>query len=407
MLAIVLAVKNSVRRSDVPFTLAVTLLVQTAVSFLATSVPVLAPAISYERQWNLSFVALYAPALYIGAFSISFRIPQLLSKLGGMGLALCAVLAEALGLACLLSPWPPTAVLAAVLIGVGYGAMTPASSHILGPRTTAQNVGVIMSIKQVGVPMGAMLAGLVLPYLALHCGWQQTTGGMAVASVMLIVALLPTASWLNRVQGKAPANFRPLDPIRRLVVIPGMGRLLVAALVYTAMLLCVRSLLTTYLVRDVGMDLSAAGLVLSISQGAGMLGQVFWAWLSDRMMTAHTVLAIVGVVMCAGALATASFSPRWSAAAVFVVAAIVGFSAAGYLPVILGEVARHSRPGEVGALTGGANLFVIAGAFLGPLTFAGISSALNYRAAFVGLAIAVALTAAALSATRRRASGMT
>jgi len=401
MSGILLADKNSVSRSDVPFALAITLLVQTAVSLLAASVAVLAPAISYQRQWNLSFVALYAPLLYVGAFSISFRIPCLLSKLGGMGLALGAVLANALGLACLLAPWPLMAILAAILIGVGYGAMTPASSHILGPRTTAQNAGLIMSIKQVGVPMGAMLAGLILPYFVLHLGWQWTMGSMALASVILIVALLPTVSWLNHLQGKAPASFRPLDPVRRLLAIPGMGGLLSATLVFTAMQLCVRSLLTTYMVRDVGMGLSAAGLALSFSQGAGMFGQVIWAWLSDRMMTSRTVLAIVGVVMCAGALATASFSREWSVSAVLIVSSVVGFSAAGFIPVILGEVARHAPPGQVGALTSGANLFIIAGALFGPLAFGGIGSALNYRIAFVVLAIAAALTAAALLATRR------
>jgi MFS family permease len=407
MPSVVVADKNSVRRGDLSFALAITLLMQTGVSLLAASVAVLAPAISHQREWNLSFIALYAPLLYIGAFSISFRVPWLLCKLGGMGLALGAVLAAALGLACLLSPWPPMAILAALLIGLGYGAMTPASSHILGPRTTAQTAGVIMSIKQVGVPMGAMLAGLVLPYLVLHIGWQQTTGGMAVASMILIVALLPVVSWSNRLQGKAPASFRPLDPVRRLLAIPGMGGILVATLVYTAMQLCLRSLLTTYMVKDVDMSLSAAGLALSFSQGAGMFGQVIWAWLSDRVMTPRTVLAIVGVVMCAGALATAAFSPRWSVFAVLMVSAVVGFSAAGFIPVILGEVARHSPPGQVGALTSGANLFIIAGAFLGPLTFGAIGAALNYSAAFVVLAIAAALTAAALLTTRRCTAGAT
>jgi MFS family permease len=85
------------------------------------------------------------------------------------------------------------------------------------------------------------------------------------------------------------------------------------------------------------------------------------------------------------------------------VAAVLGFSAAGFIPVILGEVARHSAPGQVGALTSGANVFVIAGAFFGPLAFGGIGSVLSYRAAFVGLAIGAAITAAGLLATPRRA----
>lgn len=389
----------AIRRTDVPVALAITLLVQTTVSLLAATVAVLAPAIAHGRGWNVSLIALYAPLLYIGAFSISFLVPRLLGELSGMGVALAAVAADALGLACLLSPWPEMAILAALFIGVGYGAMTPASSHILGPRTTAQNAGTIMSIKQVGVPMGAMLAGLILPYLVTHYGWQPAIEGMTLVSGVMIIALLPTVPWLNSLQAKAPASFRPLDPIRRLLAIPGMAGILAATLVYTAVQLCLRSLLTTYMVRDVGFGLGAAGLTLGISQGAGMFGQVIWAWLSDRVMTPRTVLAAVGVVMCAAALATAAFSPQWPVLAIMAVAAVFGFSAGGFIPVILGEVARHSPPGQVGALTSGANLFIIAGAFLGPLAFGGIGSALNYRTAFVLLAVGAAITAATLAAT--------
>jgi MFS family permease len=392
-----------IRRRDVPIVLTITLLVQTTVSLLAASVAVVAPAIAHGRGWNLSLIALYAPLLYIGAFSISFRVPWLLAKLGGMGVALCAVAFGATGLACLLSPSPAMAIVAALLIGASYGTMTPASSQILGPRTTPQNAGLIMSIKQVGVPMGAMLAGLILPYPVIHYGWQQVAATTAIASAVIAVALLPTLSWLNGLEATAPANFRPLDPVRRLLAIPGMTGVLVATLVYTAMQLCVRSLLTSYLVRDVGFGLGAAGLAFGVSQGAGMFGQVIWAWLSDRVMTPRTVLAAVGAVMCAGALATSLFSAQWSAVVIMIVAAILGFSAAGFIPVILGEVARCAPGGQVGAFTSGANLFIIAGAFLGPLVFGGIGSVLNYRAAFVVLAGGSAITATILMARRKPA----
>jgi MFS family permease len=388
-----------VLRTDIVLALTITLLLQTTVSLLAASVGVLAPAIAERRGWNLALIALYAPLLYVAAFSVSFAVPWLLGRLGGIGLALAATAIGALGLACLLSPWSAMAVLAALLLGVGYGAMTPATSHILGPRTTARNAGTIMSIKQVGVPMGAMLAGLILPYLVSRCGWERPTEGIVIGSAMVAAGLLSTMSWLNGFQAKSLDSFRPLDPIRRLLSIPGMAGVLVAALIYTGMQLCLRSLVTAYIVKDVGLGLGLAGLTLSISQAAGMFGQVIWAWLSDRVMTPRLVLATVGAVMCISALATAGFSVQWPISSIMLVAAVLGFSAAGFIPVILGEVARHAPPGRVGALTSGANIFVIAGAFLGPLAFGAIGSVLSDRAAFVALATAAAMTAVGLLAT--------
>jgi MFS family permease len=257
----------------------------------------------------------------------------------------------------------------------------------------------IMSVKQVGVPMGAMLAGLVIPWLVTRDGWQRAVEDMVLASAITAGALLPTVSWLNGLQAKQPASFRPLDPVRRLLATPGMAGVLAAALVYTAMQLCLRSLLPAYMVKDVGFGLGVAGLAMAVSQGGGMFGQISWAWLSDRVMTPRAVLAAVGAMMCVGALATASFSPQWSMPAIIVVAVVFGFSAGGFVPVILGEVARRSSPEQVGALTSGANLFIIAGAFMGPLSFGGIGAALSDRAAFVLLAVGAMITAVALVAT--------
>jgi MFS family permease len=390
---------NKLRRSDVVVALAITLLLQTMLSLLATTVAVLAPVIAYERGWNLSLIAIYAPLLYVGAISICFLVPWLLGKLNGMGVALGAVAADVLGLSCLLSPWPAMAILAALFMGIGFGAITPATSHLLGPRTTAHNAGMIMSVKQVGFPTGAMLAGLILPYLVTHYGWQQAAEGMILAGALIGVALLPAASWFNRLEAKAPASLRPLDPIRCLLAIPGMGGVLLAALVYAAAMICLRSLLTTYMVRDVGFGLGTAGVALGVSQAAGMFGQFIWAWLSDRVMKPRTVLAAVGLVICIGALATSWFSVQWSAPAIMVVAAAFGFSAAGFVPVILGEVARHSPPGQVGALTSGATFCIWAGAFLGPLAFGGVGWALSYRMAFTALGVGSAITAIALVGT--------
>ena len=55
-------------------------------------------------------------------------------------------------------------------------------------------------------------------------------------------------------------------------------------------------------------------------------------------------MAIIGTLMSAAALCTASMTPHWPLGAILVVAAVYGISAAGYLPVLLGEVAGDRRP---------------------------------------------------------------
>src|SRR3546814_13195009 len=45
----------------------------------------------------------------------------------------------------------------ALLVGIGYGPMTPASSHILARKSPPQHMSLIFSIKQPGVPAGYAL----------------------------------------------------------------------------------------------------------------------------------------------------------------------------------------------------------------------------------------------------------
>jgi MFS family permease len=128
-----------------------------------------------------------------------------------------------------------------------------------------------------------------------------------------------------------------------------------------------------------------------------MVGQVGWAVMADRFLSVHVVMAIIGTLMSAAALCTASMTPDWPLATIFVVAAVYGVSAAGYLPVLLGEVAKRSPPGQVGALTSGAQLFPLSGSIVGPLAFGGVAAFAGMPAAFV-LASASTLAGTALLA---------
>jgi MFS family permease len=368
---------------DVPAAVAISLVVQTMISLFAASIPVLAPDIAAERGWSTAVIALYPTVIYITAFLISFQVPELLLRLGGMGLSLACVATCAVGMPFLLPSHAAAAVLTAFAVGCATAAMNPASAQVLGPRTSARTAGLVMSIKQTGVPLGGAVAGALVPALALRFGWRLAAVQLAAIGAVLAVALLPTVRWLNGGGETKPAAFRPLDPVKHLLATPGMPALLLASVTFNGMQLCLRSFFTVYLVTDQRLSLVTAGLAFGVSQVAGMVGQIMWAAMSDRLLSVHAVMAIVGVLMTAAALCTAAMTPHWPFAAVILVAAIYGLSAAGYLPMLLGEVARRSPPGRTGALTSGAQLFPLAGSILGPLAFGGVAAVLSMPGAFV------------------------
>jgi MFS family permease len=387
---------------DVLAAVFISLVVQMTMSLFAASVPVLAPAVAADRGWSPSLVAFYPIVVYVTAFLISFHIPALLFRMGGMGLSLASLVFGGAGLLLLLPPYAAAAAFAAVAIGCGTAAMNPASSQVLGPRTTARTAGLMMSIKQTGVPLGGVMAGALVPMLASRSGWRMASVELAAIGSALAIVLLPSVNWLNGAARAAkPAAFRPLDPVRHLLTLPGMPTLLFASLTFNGMQLCLRSFFVVYLVTDQRLSLVTAGVAFSVSQAAGMIGQVGWAALSDRLLSVHVVMAIIGILMSAAALCTAAMTPYWPVGALYVVAALYGVSAAGYLPVLLGEVAKRSPAGQVGALTSGAQLFPLSGCILGPLAFGGIAAVMGMPAAFV-LAAASTLAGTAILAAPHR-----
>jgi MFS family permease len=370
--------------------------VQTAISLLIACVPVLAPAIATSRGWNVDLITFYGPITYFIAFLISFRVPQLLNVLGGMGLGLLCVAVSAAGLLFLLPESIALAVVVPIAAGAATGAMNPASVEVLGPRTTPRNAALILSIKQTGVPLGVMVAGVIAPAIAVHGGWRTAILYFAAASVVLIAALAPLARWLNGEPKPARTNtYRPFEPAKALLALPGMRGVALAGAVFCGMQVAFRSFFTVYLVRDLSMNLVTAGLAFSVSQVAGMVGQIGWAIVADRLLAIHQTLGAIGLVIAGVAMITAGLSDNTAAAWVVIVAVAYGAAVAGFMPVLFGEVARKAPPGEAGALTAGLNLFLIGGSILGPLIFGAVAYGFGYSVAFfvTGLGTCLAVIA--------------
>jgi MFS family permease len=287
-------------------------------------------------------------------------VPKLLPRLGGAGLSLACIGAGAAGLFLLLPPIAVLAALAPLPLGFAHGGVTPATSQVVGHHAKPRTAGFIMSIRQSAIPAGSMLAGIIMPILVLCWGWRALLE-VSLASAGLAIVLLPTLQWLNDRGSAPPAPRRVLEPVKRVLAMPGMRQILFAVLACTMVGACLRSFFTVYLVRDLGFDLTTAGLPYSAAQLAGIAGQIGCAVVSDRWISPRTVIAINGALTTAVALLAASFTPNWPVAAILAVAVTLGFNSLGCIPVMLGEVTRRSPEKQVGTMVSGAYLFVAVG----------------------------------------------
>jgi MFS family permease len=114
--------------------LVATLAIQMFTSLAATSAAVLAPAMAQAFAIEPKWVGVFIGLVYAGAMLASLVCGGFIERFGAIRVSQVAVILCAVGtIVIALAPDHAAALLivAALVIGVGYGPITPASSHLL------------------------------------------------------------------------------------------------------------------------------------------------------------------------------------------------------------------------------------------------------------------------------------
>ena len=144
----------------------------------------------------------------------------------------------------------------------------------------------------------------------------------------------------------------------------------VASMFMSGVQLCLSSFAVTMLVQEANYGLVAAGVMLSVAQGAGVTGRIVWGWIADRFGNCLELLLKLSGVMVVCCVLMAFVTPQWSHALMAVLFLLFGASAIGWNGLFLAEVARLSPPGKVSVATSGAMVWNFAGILIGPALFA-------------------------------------
>ena len=384
--------------------LLLTLVIQAMVAMALLSSPVVAPVVAQTLQVSPALVGLYVSVTYAGAMVATLMGGATVARMGAIrvsqwGLVLCA-----LGLILCAVPWLPSMVLGAVLIGLGYGPITPASSHLLARTTPKHQMSLVFSIKQTGVPLGSMLAGAVVPPLALLGNWQL--------SLVLVAVVCLLCAWVSqslraeldsdRQSDSAIRWGNLIEPIRLVLAHRALLIMAFCSFLFSMVQLSLTTYLVTFLHDDLTYGLVAAGLALSVTQLGGMGGRVVWGFVADRWLGARRMLVLLACMMALGALASAFLTIDTPQAVVIVILVGFGSSAIGWNGVYLAEVARRAPPGMASMATGGTLAFTFLGVVVGPPLFGALSGLFGtYRAGFVGLMVMASVSGTVLYFSHR------
>ena len=388
--------------------LVATLAIQVFTSLAATATAVLAPEIAQAFAIAPKWIGVFVGLVYAGAMLASLASGGFIERFGAIRVSQIGVVLCAAGTA-LIAVAPAGAeallVVAALIIGLGYGPITPASSHVLIRTSPPGKLALTFSIKQTGVPAGAALAGAALPSLALVLGWRHALLIAAAIGLAVGVAAQPARAMLDndRRPGR-PLSIAGIWTALRLVrQSPTLAELVAISFAYAATQVCLTSFLVVYLTEALDWTLVGAGLALTLATLGGVVGRIAWGWLADRRVPPRRVLAIIGLIAAGCSAVTAAATPSWPTATLLLVTLLFGATAIGWNGVQLAEVARRAPAGTAGTVTGAAGFITFSGVVAGPPSFALLAAATgSYRVGFAVFAVLSGLCGLAL--LRRRAT---
>lgn len=339
-------------------------------SFFA--VPTLAPAIAADLGVDAGVVGLYATLVFAVGMVSSLLGGPLAARFGAVRvLAICmGCVAVAMALAAGSSlVW---LMLAAVVLGLGFGPETPASSLVLSRIATGPGRPFVFSIKQTGNQVGGMLGSLSLPALLPLVGWQGGLlmfAGLAVFTIPLLLAL--------RRRLEPPPVIDPRPPLAVLTTsltlvlqTSVLRRLAAASFGVSLAQTCMHTFLVSFAVIDRGFTLATAALLLTACQVGGFVGRIGWGFIAGRFLPTRAVLGLIGLGAALGTVAIVTLPPgfAWLAGPAF----LLGLTASGWNGVFLAEVATLAPEGRVAEATGGMMTPSYIGLILGPVIFGGV-----------------------------------
>ncbi len=377
----------------------VSMLVQQAFAYMSGLVmPVAAPAVAAALDLDPALVGVFTGLVFFASMFSHVSCGAFIQRHGALRISQLSLCATAAGLIIVSTGSLPLIALGALIIGMGTAPSTPASSQILARLSPPHLAPLLFSIKQTGVPVGAMLAGAIVPFSVAAFGWRGAFFVSAGICLALALLLQPLRASFDR-DRNPDARFSAaavLGTIRDVLRAPALRVMAIASFAFVGLQSVFASFFVIYLTQALAHDLKTAGFAFSVSQAAAIPARIFWGWLAGRLSAARAVLAGLGIGMAAASVLLGLSGAGWSLSLIIAAGCAYTCTAVSWHGVLLAEVARVAPREQVSGMTGGVLAFGSAGMMSFPLVFSGILAATgSFTLGFV-IAAVPALIAAVL-----------
>jgi len=386
--------------------LALTTLQQAGLTCIRFGLPILAPFWRDALRLSLGQVGLLLGAFDLGALSFFIPIGLLADRWGEPVVLTAGALFTALMTALITrahSFWSVALLLA--IAGLGYGSGQTAGTKAVAAAFGPGGLGTAMGIRQAGLPLGGMIAALLLPPLAGAFGWRTALAGAAA-----VCALTGILCWVGlrdvprggrpgeaigrgtRRAGRPAGTGTIADRVRTILRNTGVRRTTEASMLLVIAQFCYQGYLALYLVDRFGWSNHAAAVLLVAVHLGGVLGRLAWGALSDRRYRGRRVPALAwcvgaGTVFPIGLIALPSLAHP---STIILAALIGGVLLLGWNGLYSTLITESAAPGEGATAMGVSMTLMYTATMVTPPLFGFLVDHTSYAAGWASLVVVMA-----------------
>lgn len=214
--------------------------------------------------------------------------------------------------------------------GVGYGPIQPGGSRAVYSWFNNKKLGLAMGIRQASVPLGGMLAAIILPYIILHSNWRYavlfTTLATAISSIIFFIF------YRNPVyKQKSSSKLLSLKQVLNILLEPEIGRISLLGAVLVAVQTFILVFWILLLHNQGKISLPRATSYLIWVQMFGVIGRVFLSFMGGRIKNGYNkILLIIMIVLIITLLNVIYISANSSHYLIYLISGILGFCGFGW-----------------------------------------------------------------------------
>ncbi len=246
----------------------------------------------------------------------------------------------------------------AVIASFSQAASNPATNKLITHHVPPGGRGTVTGIKQSGVQAATFVSGVTIPWGAATFGWRWTMvlmGALIAVFIPVSLRFLPD----DAPHRGHPGAHRSADPL------PGSVKWLTVYGLLLGMAGATGFLVPLFAEEDIGMSVTAAGLVGAVIGLSAFIGRIAWARWAEPRLAFGEALALIAAITVVGALVMLAASPSRSylawPGAVLLGLSVQSWNAPGMLAVM-----ADAGPQRAGRASGVVVLGFLAGLGIAP-----------------------------------------